>query len=306
MRRHALARRAAAVSCGHGLRPAARGRVRADPERPLPRDRWPATIPAVAQLLREGLTLPAGVTFLVGENGSGKSTIVEAVAMAYGLGRRGWVDRQPARHARARSRRCRTSAPAARVWGPGVGGSSCAPRRCTASTPTSSRTRAERDPRFHEMSHGESFLEVIGTPLRLPRLLLPRRAGGSAVVHLDPEPDEHAARPGRRGGQVLCATHSPVLAALPGAPCSRSATGGCVRPPGRTSSWSGTGGASSSTPEAYTAPPHRLSPDVAGFRRGAGGPGTSRRCRGGAARAGPCPGAVRHSRARRRAGRPRR
>ncbi len=35
--------------------------------------------------MQEGLDLPAGVTFLVGENGSGKSTIVEGVAMAYGL-----------------------------------------------------------------------------------------------------------------------------------------------------------------------------------------------------------------------------
>ena len=49
------------------------------------RGRWPATIPAVAQLLKDGLELPAGVTLLVGENGSGKSTLVEAVAMAFGL-----------------------------------------------------------------------------------------------------------------------------------------------------------------------------------------------------------------------------
>ncbi|MDO9455691.1 hypothetical protein [Nocardioides sp.] len=34
-------------------------------------DAWPMTIPAVAQLAREGLDLPRGVTFLVGENGSG-------------------------------------------------------------------------------------------------------------------------------------------------------------------------------------------------------------------------------------------
>ena len=83
------ASRASRLSCGRGLRPAARRRVRADPERPLSRHAWPATIPAVAQLLREGLTLTKGVTFLVGENGSGKSTIVEAIAMAYGLGREG-------------------------------------------------------------------------------------------------------------------------------------------------------------------------------------------------------------------------
>ena len=36
-------------------------------------------------LLREGLTLDQGVTYLVGENGSGKSTMVEAVAMAFGM-----------------------------------------------------------------------------------------------------------------------------------------------------------------------------------------------------------------------------
>ena len=34
---------------------------------------WPASVPAMAQLLREGLELPAGLTVLVGENGSGKS-----------------------------------------------------------------------------------------------------------------------------------------------------------------------------------------------------------------------------------------
>ncbi len=44
---------------------------------------WPATIPAVRQLLREGLDL-GPVAVLVGENGSGTSTIVEALAAAYG------------------------------------------------------------------------------------------------------------------------------------------------------------------------------------------------------------------------------
>ena len=39
---------------------------------------WPASVPAMAQLLREGLELPAGLTVLVGENGSGKSTVVES------------------------------------------------------------------------------------------------------------------------------------------------------------------------------------------------------------------------------------
>jgi predicted ATPase len=42
------------------------------------------TVPAVAQLLREGLELPAGATVLVGENGSGKSTVLEVLVRRSG------------------------------------------------------------------------------------------------------------------------------------------------------------------------------------------------------------------------------
>ncbi len=47
------------------------------------------TVPAVAQLMREGLELPAGATVLVGENGSGKSTVLEVLAAALGLNAEG-------------------------------------------------------------------------------------------------------------------------------------------------------------------------------------------------------------------------
>lgn len=50
---------------------------------------WPTSVPAVRQLLDDGLELAPGVTLLVGENGSGKSTLVEAVAMAFGLSAEG-------------------------------------------------------------------------------------------------------------------------------------------------------------------------------------------------------------------------
>lgn len=46
-------------------------------------------MPAAAQLLREGLELAPGITILVGENGSGKSTVVEMMAEAYGLNPQG-------------------------------------------------------------------------------------------------------------------------------------------------------------------------------------------------------------------------
>lgn len=56
------------------------------PNRTHPPNRaaWPFNIPAVAQLIDDGgLELAPGVTFLVGENGSGKSTVVEALAAVY-------------------------------------------------------------------------------------------------------------------------------------------------------------------------------------------------------------------------------
>jgi predicted ATPase len=50
----------------------------------LVRDRWFTAVPAIAALCRDGLDLDPRVTVVVGENGSGKSTVVEAVARAWG------------------------------------------------------------------------------------------------------------------------------------------------------------------------------------------------------------------------------
>src|SRR5450759_325123 len=63
--------------------------LRSDPGRPVEEGRWPATVPAVAQIAGDGLELPSGLTVLVGENGSGKSTVVEIIAEACGLNPQG-------------------------------------------------------------------------------------------------------------------------------------------------------------------------------------------------------------------------
>src|SRR5215207_6860814 len=50
----------------------------------------PYDLPVVARLAaRGGLTIPPGVTFVVGENGSGTSTLVEALAGALGFNAEG-------------------------------------------------------------------------------------------------------------------------------------------------------------------------------------------------------------------------
>ena len=64
-------------------------RFRPDPTAPPPDDGWPLTVPAVAHILREGLDLAGGARVLVGENGSGKSTVLEVLAAAPGLNAEG-------------------------------------------------------------------------------------------------------------------------------------------------------------------------------------------------------------------------
>lgn len=177
---------------------------------------WPATIPAVASLLDGGMELGPGVTLLVGENGSGKSTLVEAVAMAFGLSPEGGS--VGARH----STRATESplhewirlerSPGASRWGFFL----------RAESMHGFFTYLEDhpgrfDPDFHRMSHGESFLELLRTRFDSRGLYVldePEAAlSFSAQVALVGTLHDLALR----GSQVLCATHSPLLAALPGA-----------------------------------------------------------------------------------------
>lgn len=183
----------------------------------LDRRRWPATLAPVRQLLDEGLEL-GGLTILVGENGTGKSTIVEAVALAYGLSPEGGST--GARHSTRESESLLwralqlTRGVGASRWGYFV----------RAETMHGLFTYLEdhpggRDPAFHEFSHGESFQALLGSA---------RFVNGGFFVLDEPEAGlsftsqlalvgqlaELAADP---TSQVLLATHSPILAAVPGA-----------------------------------------------------------------------------------------
>jgi predicted ATPase len=191
-------------------------RVRADEREPVPAGAWFARVPAVAQLLRDGLDLgPA--TVLVGENGSGKSTLLEALAVAFGMGAEGGST--GARHTTRESE--------SGLWRHlllerGAG----APRRgffLRAETMHGFYTYLEENPGmrpepvFHEMSHGESFLSLSQDRMRRPGLYLldePESAlsftGSLALL-------AHLRALVTAGSQVVLSTHSPVLAALPGA-----------------------------------------------------------------------------------------
>jgi predicted ATPase len=190
-------------------------RVEAEPGVEIDRDAWWARIPAVAAILDHGLNIPAGVTFLVGENGSGKSTLVEALAAAHGL--------NPEGGSRGAMHRTRvTESPLGEalrlIRTPGRRAHAYFLRAETMHGLYTYLQDEVGDPgMFHERSHGEGFLE-----------LLERKFNGYGFYLMD-EPEAPLSFTstlgllGRLdalradGAQIVVATHSPLLTALPGA-----------------------------------------------------------------------------------------
>jgi predicted ATPase len=185
---------------------------------PLCEDRWPATVPAVRQLLCEGIEVGPGITVLVGQNGSGKSTVVESLAEAYGLSPQGGSILAPG----ARVRASEPGAGHRLTVERGVGGRSAWAYFLRADTMHSLYTYLEQNPgrspeRFHELSHGQGFLEILRT--RVSRrgfyLMDEPDAPLSFVASLSLVALLHQLA--AQGSQAIVATHSPVIAAVPGA-----------------------------------------------------------------------------------------
>lgn len=196
-------------------------RVAVDPDIVAPAGAWPYSVPAVADLVRDGLELD-DLTVLVGENGSGKSTIVEAVAMAYGLNAEGgsvngggvtWESESPL-HAALRLVR----GAGASKWGYFLRAETMHGMFTYLQTAQADQTSGPVE-YFHARSHGEAFWDLVDSS---------RFSGGGLFVLDEPEAGlsfdaqlrlvalllELA---DRRGAQVLMATHSPILASVPGA-----------------------------------------------------------------------------------------
>lgn len=185
---------------------------------------WPFTIPAISDLVEKGFEPAPGLTILIGENGSGKSTLVEAIAAAW------------ARHVRADRRNVSLSATAEpsaedsglnralRLLGTRGGGKGGfflrAERMHDLFTSVGSGTHwAERfgGVDLHARSHGQAFIQVLKTRVvdrglylfDEPEAALSFTSCLALIALLSQLPGE--------GSQAIVATHSPLIAATPGA-----------------------------------------------------------------------------------------
>jgi predicted ATPase len=188
--------------------------------------RYPFTLPAVAHLARTGgLALAPGVTFLVGENGTGKSTLIEAIAVAAGFNPEGGS--QNFRFA-TRATESSLGDHLVLTWGTTKPRTGFFLRAESYYNVASEIERLDREPgpsllpayggrSPHERSHGESFIDLVI-----------HRFGPGGLYLLD-EPEAALSVRGcmavlarladltGQGCQIVAATHSPILLALPGA-----------------------------------------------------------------------------------------
>jgi predicted ATPase len=207
----------------------------------VPRRGYPFTLPVVQALASAGgLRLLSAVTLLAGDNGTGKSTLVEAIAVAAGFNPEGGT--ASFRFAtRASESVLGEHLVLSRVAG-------CKPRTgffLRAESYYNVATEIERldaDPDSppllpayggispHERSHGESFLDLVN-----------HRFGPHGLYLLD-EPEAALSVHGclalllrvvelvGQGSQFVIATHSPILLAVPGASILQLDASGTIEP----------------------------------------------------------------------------
>lgn len=187
---------------------------------------WPFTVPAVAALAADGLSFTRPITFLVGDNGSGKSTIVEALAEGFKLDARGGRAARrvgspdPTRTPLGEVLRLQLTGRGSRMMsGPRLKKFGFFLRAETAFSMTENLGGV---PGYWAadtatLSHGEGFREIFEAMFRNPGFYVldePESAlSFTSSLHLVAMMQEL----GKTGAQVVCATHSPLLAATPGA-----------------------------------------------------------------------------------------
>ena len=186
---------------------------------------YPFSIPVVQNLIhRKELSLSAPVTFLVGENGTGKSTLLEAIAIAYGFNPEGGT-----RNFRFSTKETHSELYKYLVLTRGIHLAkdgfflraesfyNVSSEIDTLDETDGKLLRSYGGKSLHRYSHGESFLTLVR-----------ERFGGEGLYLLD-EPESALSPTGqfahisamgdllKKRSQFIIATHSPILLSFPGA-----------------------------------------------------------------------------------------
>lgn len=196
---------------------------RASLEQPVPASEYWTRLPAVQSLVRKPLSFSVPVTFFVGENGTGKSTLLEALAVACGFNAEGGSrnfrfstrETHSGLHSHLLLTRGRMPKTGFFLRAESFYNVASAVDELGGGDPDFMQRYGGRS--LHEQSHGESVLSLVQN-----------RFAGNGLYFLD-EP-EAALSPMRQmsllvrisdltaqGAQFIVCTHSPILMALPGA-----------------------------------------------------------------------------------------
>lgn len=182
---------------------------------------YPFSIPAVQQI--ESIQFTAPVTFIVGDNGTGKSTLIEAIAVAAGFNAEGGTKNYTFSSQNTTSELSNAITLIRGFRREKYGYFLRAESFYTTANYAESGTFGMAGPipilfngkNIHEQSHGEAFLAIVNE--FLPGLFIfdepeaafsPQRTMSLMVA---------ISRLVKEGSQFIIATHSPILPAYPGA-----------------------------------------------------------------------------------------
>lgn len=185
------------------------------------RDAHPFNVPAVKYILEHGLDFSAPITFFVGGNGTGKTTVLESIAVRYPrigaftphlntLGTMLTLEDAPLGwNARLETGRNAAS--------DGFFVRASTLNTLLESLEGDTRSRRERTPSYVERSHGEGLLNVLQQHFDTKGFYLLDEPETALSLHSQLSVVALLHQLAARGSQVLCATHSPILLSLPDA-----------------------------------------------------------------------------------------
>jgi predicted ATPase len=177
-------------------------------------DSYLRNIPAIADISELEFSSP--VTFLVGENGTGKSTLLEAMAVAYGFNAEGGTRNYNFSTYDSHSKLSESLRLSKGFRRPAAGYFLRAESFYNVASAEEEYSRYGGVPlHLHEMSHGESFLRTAQNYFRDGGIYFMDEPEAALSPQRQMTMLLEISRCARHGAQFIIATHSPIIMAVP-------------------------------------------------------------------------------------------